>query len=61
MMLCSSVLTQVYSQEVTLMGRIAKEKRLIRLNKRSIISNELPVDSLMEGLLRKVSQATKEE
>ena len=43
------------------MGQIAKEKRLIRLNKRSIISDELPVDSLMEGLLRKVSQATKEE
>ena len=36
MMLCSSVLTQVYSQEVTLAGQIAKEKRLIRLKKRSM-------------------------
>jgi hypothetical protein len=28
MMLCSSVLTQVHTQEVTLVGRIAKEKRM---------------------------------
>jgi hypothetical protein len=26
MMLCSSVLTKAYTQEVTLMGRIVKEK-----------------------------------
>ena len=41
MMLCSGVLTQVDSLEVTLAGRIAKEKRLIRLNKRSINHNLL--------------------